>query len=135
MKKLNFQSSPDFQDRAAATDGTIAARVSGGQICFRGGLSDYLVHLSGWLKELIADVDHLLSWSATRQGIYWGQTRQSILDWLSEADAELWDGHPCFDDCVELFDEIAKWAINSRARVTLLKLLNKVGQTYFLQLW
>ena len=135
MKNLISTFSPDVRGRAAATGRTIAARVSGGQVCFRGGLSDYLDHLSGWLKELIADVEHLLSWNATRQGIYWGQTRRSILDWLSEADAELWDGHPCFDDCVELFDEIAKWAINSRPRVTLLKLLNKVGQNYFLQLW
>ena len=70
MKKLNFMSSPDYRKRAVATAGTIAARVSGGQVCFRGGLSEYLEHLRGWLKELIADVDHLLSWNAARQGIY-----------------------------------------------------------------
>ena len=70
MKKLISTSSPDYRKRAVATAGTIAARVIGGQVCFRGGLSEYLDHLSGWLKELIADVDHLLKWNATRQGIY-----------------------------------------------------------------
>ena len=80
MDNLNSKFSPDFRNRAVATGGTIAARVSGGQVCFRGGLSEYLEHLSGWLKELIADVDRLLKGNATRQGIYWGQTRQSILD-------------------------------------------------------
>lgn len=57
MEKLNSKVSPTFQqDGAATTRGTAVARVSGGQVCFRGGLSEYLMHLKGWLKELISDV-------------------------------------------------------------------------------